>query len=154
MIVCLGLAKTAKNDLSFLAQISLGGLNAVKMLRTKGDATVDVKPHGILVGAIGNLVKKFDIPVEQFKLDLKFQAMLLFDEQLDRPLLIHQSTAQGSLTALIHEWNVDDKVDSVEEYEHNGESIGHLLTMNEKQKNVLAFYRESGKFGKWKIRLD
>ena len=52
MIVCLGLAKSVKNDLSFLQQMSLGGLNPVKMLRTKGDASVDVKPHGILVGLI------------------------------------------------------------------------------------------------------
>ena len=154
MIVCLGLAKTVKNDLSFIKQMSLGGLNAVKMLRTKGDVSVDVKPHGILIGDIGDLVKKFDIPIEQFKLDLKFQAMLLFDKALDRPLLVHQSTAQGSLHSLIHEWNVDDIITSVDEYEHDGEMIGHLLSISEKQKKVLQFYRESGKFGKWKIRTD
>lgn len=150
-MVCLGLAKSVKNDLSFIKQMSLGGLNAVEMLRMNGKEGLKLKPYAIVVGKIGDLSKKFDIPIEAFKLDVKFQAMLIFDRLLDRPVLCHQSTAQGSLTALIHEWNVDDIVDSVEEYLHDKKMIGHILHLDEETVPNLELFREGGKFGKWRI---
>ena len=153
-VVCLGLAKTVKNDLSFLQQMSLGGINAVEMLKNNVDG-VDCQPYEVLIGKIGDLGKKFDIPIDSFKLNPELQAMLLFDLNRDRPLFVHQKTAQGSFHVILHQLNIDDKVDSVEDYLVDTLVIGQLLKFTAKNGKSecpnLNFVRESGKFGKWKI---
>jgi hypothetical protein len=158
-LACLLLAKQGnKQDLGFLQQMSLGGINAVEMLKSNVDG-VDCQPYEILIGKIGDLGKKFDIPIDSFKLDPGMQAMLLFDLQKDRPLFVHQKTAQGAMHVIIHQLNIDDKVESVEDYylEFTADKsiIGKLLKFTAKNGKPecpnLNFVRESGKFGKWKI---
>ena len=154
-LACLLLAKQGnKQDLGFLQQMSLGGINAVEMLKSNVDG-VDCHPYEILIGNIGNLAKKFDIPIDSFKLNPDMQAMLLFDLQKDRPLFVHQKTAQGAMHVIIHQLNIDDKVESVEDYLVDTLVIGKLLKFTAKNGNPecpnLNFVRESGKFGKWKI---
>ena len=153
-VVCLGLAKSVKNDLSFLQQMSLGGINAVEMLKNNVDG-VDCQPYEVLIGKIGDLGKKFDIPIDSFKLNPELQAMLLFDLNRDRPLFVHQKTAQGSFHVILHQLNIDDKIDSVEDYLLDTLVIGQLLKFTAKNGKSecpnLNFVRESGKFGKWKI---
>ncbi len=137
-----------------MAQMSLGGLNAVKML--KGE--VETRPFEILIGAIGDLNKKFDIPVDAFKLNLEQQACLLFDLKLGRPILVHQKTALAALYSLIHQWNVDEKISEVEDYKFNDEVIGQLMKFEVKNNQPiipnLIFLREEGKFGKWNLKTD
>lgn len=154
-LVCLLLAKQGnKQDLGFLQQMSLGGINAVEMLKSNVDG-VDCKPYEIIIGNISDLAMKFDIPIDAFKLKADMQAMLLFDLQKDRPLFVHQKTAQGSMHVIIHQLNIEDKVADVEDYLIDGYVIGKLLKFTAKDGDSecpnLNFVRESGKFGKWRI---
>ena len=154
-LACLLLAKQhKKQDLGFLQQMSLGGINAVEMLKQNVDG-VDIHPYEVLIGKTKDLAKKFDIPIESFKLNPEEQTMLLFDLKRDRPLFVHQKTAQGSFHVILHQLNIDDKIDSVEDYLLDTLVIGQLLKFTAKNGKSecpnLNFVRESGKFGKWKI---
>ena len=134
-------------NLDFLVQTTLGGQNAVEMLKS-GCVVV---PHTVGVGLLGAIKHKFDIPIEQWKLDEEDQVFLLFDNEKDRPVLVHQKSAIAALNVWIHTLNLNSGIEALEDLLDGTLVIGKKMILDEDHIEELEFERGEGKFGRYTI---
>lgn len=132
-------------NLDFMVQTTLGGQNAVEMLKSG----TEVKPSSIGIGLLGSIEHKWDIPSEQWKLDKGDQMFLIFDDEKDRPVLVHQKSAIAALQVWIHTQNLGSKISEIVDLLDGTLVIGKELIVSESEN--LQFVREEGKFGRYTI---